>query len=235
MASETKFADALAALAPRLGQAAGAISGLRRLSGGATQEVWRFDLGINRLILRRAPGGDLIRDTGIGFEAEAKLLTAVGLTGVPVPAVRHILEPDDGLGHGFVMEFVEGETLGRRIVKQEASQPVGLARQCGAILARIHAIDPAAFPSFDRFSPADLIEYWRELYRATKWPRPVFEFTLRWLGINCPAPPAIPRARRQHQDRLWPDRTQSWLRPNFHGNARHPARAERQARLADQR
>ena len=38
------------------------VPSLRRLSGGATQEIWRFDLvaGATRtpLILRRAPGGD---------------------------------------------------------------------------------------------------------------------------------------------------------------------------------
>lgn len=193
MTSDEHFADAVVALAPRLGGPNGSISGLNRLSGGATQEIWRFDLGSEPLILRRARGGDLVGDTGIGLEAEAELHVAVGAANVPVPAVRYILEADDDLGHGFIMAFVEGETLGGRIVKQEASQPVGLARQCGEILARIHAIDPAPFPKIDYFSPADLVAYWQELYRATNWPRPVFEFALRWLDAHCPPPPAIPR------------------------------------------
>ncbi len=51
------------------------------------------------------------------MEAEAELLRAAADEGVPVPAVRHVLTPDDGLGHGFIMDFVDGETLGGRIVR----------------------------------------------------------------------------------------------------------------------
>ena len=58
------------------------------------------------------------------------------------PAVRHVLKPADGLGQGFIMDFVAGETLGGRIVRDPRFAEVRpkLARQCGEILARIHAI-----------------------------------------------------------------------------------------------
>ena len=59
---EDAVRSALAALAPRLRPAARTISGLMRLFGGATQEIWRFDLDSTQealpLIMRRAPGGD---------------------------------------------------------------------------------------------------------------------------------------------------------------------------------
>ena len=35
--------------------------------------------------------------------------------GVPEPEVLLVLEASDGLGEGFLMEWLEGETLGGRI------------------------------------------------------------------------------------------------------------------------
>jgi len=193
------FEQALGALAPKLGENGRTIAGLRRLSGGATQEVWKFELmtgaGAEPLILRRAPGGLRVSETAVGLEVEARLLEAAGAAGVPVPAVRHVLAPEDGLGHGFIMAFVPGETLGGRIVKSPDLAPARpmLARQCGEILARVHTIDPAAFPNLKRSNPADLVEQWEAAYRASDWPRPVFELVFRWLHANCPAAPGRPK------------------------------------------
>lgn len=187
------LADALGALALRLG--IGAVGDLRRLSGGATQEIWSFEAGGTPLILRRAPGGDRVSDLTVGLEVEAALLAAAGAAGVPVPAVRYVLEPDDGLGHGFIMAFVAGETLGGRIVR---SPPPGLARQCGEVLAKVHDIDACGFPSLVRATPAGLLDEWQAGYRLSDWPRPVFELALRWLRDHCPPPPA--RAALVHGD-----------------------------------
>ncbi len=91
--------------------------------------------------------------------------------------------------------LVEGETLGGRIVKGEAFtaiRPQQLARQCGQILTRIHALDLAGFPSLKRSTPQSLLARWFEAYRATAWQRPVFELAFRWLGQNCPPPPKQP-------------------------------------------
>jgi aminoglycoside phosphotransferase (APT) family kinase protein len=105
--------------------------------------------------------------------------------------VRHVLEPEDGLGHGFIMEFVEGETLGGRIVRSEALAPARafLARQCGEVLARLHTMDPDEFPMLRRQTPAELVEQYYTAYRASNWPRPVFELAFRWLREHCPPAP----------------------------------------------
>ena len=190
---------ALTGLAPRLVQGGHAMAGLRRLSGGATQEIWRFevlgDRGAEPLILRRAPGGTRISETTVGLEVEAQLIEAAGASGVPVPPVRRVLEPGDGLGHGFIMGFVDGETLGGRIVRSPALAEAreGLARRCGEALAQIHALDPAAFPTLRRFSPTELLDQWLDGYRRSDWPRPVFELAFRWLRDRCPAPPSAPK------------------------------------------
>ncbi len=176
-----------------------AIAGLTRMSAGATQEIWRF--GVRRgeaetpVILRRAPGGTRVSESGVGLAVEARLISAAQRAGIPVPPVLHVLEEDDDLGQGFVMGFVEGETLGGRIARGETFAAVrpGLARQCGEILARIHAIDPDAFPSLSRAGPAELVAQYRATYEASAWPRPVFDLAFRWLEANCPPTPAAPR------------------------------------------
>ena len=174
-------------------------SNVARMSAGATQEIWRFmlvrDGEETPLVLRRAPGGDRITDSGVGLETEAALIEAAGKVGVPVPPVPCVLEPEDGLGHGFIMGFVEGETLGGRIARSEAlaGARLGLARQCGDILARLHTVEPAAFPSLRRAGAAELLAQYREGHRATDYPRPVFEMAFRWLEDHCPPPPSKPR------------------------------------------
>ena len=176
-----------------------AIAGLTRLSAGATQEIWRF--GVFRgdvetpVILRRAPGGSRVSETAIGLATEASLIEAAGRVGVPVPPVLCVLEEEDGLGQGFVMGFVEGETLGGRIARGDAladARP-GLARQCGEILAHIHTLDPAEFPNLRRATPAELVAQYRASYEASQWPRPVLDLTFRWLETHCPPAPERPR------------------------------------------
>jgi len=175
------------------------VADLTRLSAGATQEIWKFfllrDDERTPLILRRAPGGDRVSVTAVGLEIEARLIEAAAVVGAPVPAVRWVLTPEDDLGHGFIMGFVEGETLGGRIARSEAlaSARPHLARRCGEILARIHRIDPAVFPTLRRAAPAELIDQYEAAYRASNWPRPVFELALRWLEGHCPPPSAHPR------------------------------------------
>lgn len=194
----TDLAPLLDAVARRRLGAEGA-TGVTRMSAGATQEIWRFcavKAGVETpYVLRRAPGGERVSETAVGLETEAALIGAAAAAGVPVPPVAYVLTPDDGLGRGFIMGFIEGETLGGRIARGEAFAETRtfLARQCGEILARIHTMDPAAFPSLRRATPAELVAQYRETYRAGGWPRPVFDLALRWLDERCPPPPENPR------------------------------------------
>ena len=193
------IAEQLNVVARRHFPAASGAVRLQRVTAGATQEIWRFELvqgsGETPMILRRAPGGIRVSATGAGMEAEAALLRAAAEAGVPVPGVRHVLTPEDGLGHGFIMEFVDGETLGGRIVRDErfaATRPK-LAYQCGEILARLHTIPRAAAPNLKLSTPAELLAQWRASYEASDWPRPVFDLTFAWLAARVPPPPANPR------------------------------------------
>jgi aminoglycoside phosphotransferase (APT) family kinase protein len=201
-------AAAIAALESALRQAlvpaspdAGIVTELRRLSGGASQETWAFMMampdGDQRLILRRTPGG---RDQGgtaasVPLTVEAKLLELAREADVPVPRVRRVLDPGDGIGAGFVMDFVDGETIPRKILRdaEYAEARAGLARTCGAVLARIHAIDPAAVPELRPQTARDQVRQYRQIYDALDDPRPVFELAFRWLDDHAPAevPPRV--------------------------------------------
>ncbi len=122
-----------------------------RLSAGASQETYRLVVEIEgaerKLALRRAAGGVWSGDAADlgrpGIRTEAELMRLAREADVPEPEVLAVLEEDDGLGDGVLMEWLEGETLGARIVRSESLAEVRpkLARQCGEILARIHAID----------------------------------------------------------------------------------------------
>jgi aminoglycoside phosphotransferase (APT) family kinase protein len=171
------------------------VANLKRLSGGASQEIWSFDATTNEglvpLILRRAPGG--VRTAGrsgtaISLETEARLIELAGEVGVPVPPVRYVLAEEDGVGQGFIMDCVPGETLARKILRDAefADARPKLARQCGEVLARLHTVDKAKLPPLRVATGRDEVEQYFETYKAYQYPHPVFELAFRWLKDNAP-------------------------------------------------
>jgi aminoglycoside phosphotransferase (APT) family kinase protein len=172
------------------------VSGAAKLSGGASQETWRFDIlhpdGNIGAILRRAPQGYGAAPTrAAGLAAEARLMQLAHDGGVPSPRILHVLQPADGLGTGFIMQRIEGETIARKILRDEqfaAARPL-LARQLGRTLAGIHALPIAQLPELRRMTAAKEIDELERDYRGVDWPRPVFELALRWLKQHNPGPP----------------------------------------------
>jgi aminoglycoside phosphotransferase (APT) family kinase protein len=173
------------------------VTGAARLSGGASQETWSFDIvhpnGTIGAILRRAPQGyGAAPARAAGLIAEAALMQLAHAAGVPSPEVLHVLQPDDGLGTGFIMQRVEGETIPRKILRdgQFASVRPKLAHQCGDILARIHELPLPKLPELRRMTPETEIAQLDREYRSFERPRPVFELALRWLRDHDPGPSA---------------------------------------------
>jgi aminoglycoside phosphotransferase (APT) family kinase protein len=172
------------------------VTGAARLSGGASQETWRFDIvhpdGHVGAILRRAPKGyGAAPGRAAGLTVEAALMRLAFAAGVPSPDVLHVLRPEDELGTGFIMRRVEGETIARKILRDAefAEARPRLAHQLGGIAAGIHGIACDRLPELRvSISSAEIAELGRE-YRSFGWPRPVFELALRWLGQNDPGPP----------------------------------------------
>jgi len=199
MTNQPEFAEALAAVVKRHIAGATALAGLKRLSGGASQETWSLDAvgasGTTPLILRRSPGGKRMERSSVApsLETEAKAIRLAAKAGVPVPPVPYVLEEHDNLGPGYLMGRIEGETIARKILRDPefADARPKLARQCGQILARIHAIDPALMPELKPTDAASEINQYRDLYDSYDHPHPVFEIAFKWLEERLPDAPRL--------------------------------------------
>jgi aminoglycoside phosphotransferase (APT) family kinase protein len=96
-------------------------------------------------------------------------------------------ERSDGLGANFmIMDYVEGETIPRRILRdgQLAQVRPLLAEQCGRALAAVHRISPSEVPGL---AGGDPLEQLRGLLDRLGQPHPAFELGLRWLAETRPA------------------------------------------------
>jgi aminoglycoside phosphotransferase (APT) family kinase protein len=177
------------------------VGALQRLSGGASRETWSFDVThpggrVEGLVLRRDPGnavGETTRDT------EFELVRAAHTAGVCAPHARFLLEPDDALGHGFVMDRVEGETIPRKILRDDqfASTRPELTAQCARIAAQIHALPLAGLPALPVHDAAQQIAQYRGLLDGFGEPHPALELALRWLEERAPR---LTAARLVHGD-----------------------------------
>jgi aminoglycoside phosphotransferase (APT) family kinase protein len=174
-----------------------ALDSCKQLTAGASQETYCLTIqgaaGTQRLALRRSPPNiEPASSVGnINLDTEARLFQLAGAGAIPGPRVFYVLQPDDGLGTGFIMEWLEGETLGQRIVRAEQFAKIRprLARECGQILGRIHALDWQAaglereLPVID---PARLVDDTWTSYRDLQVPVPMIDYSWRWLKSNLP-------------------------------------------------
>jgi aminoglycoside phosphotransferase (APT) family kinase protein len=189
MAPRLSSEELTAALGRRLG---GSVHDLRRLSGGASRVTSAFELdaddGARRpLILQMdrsgtAPSGRV--------RMEAALLRAAAGAGVPVPGVIAGGEGDE-LGAGWlVVERMEGETIPRKVLRDDewAAARGALTGQAGRALAAIHTIDPA---TIEGLAPADPLGDPLPFLDALGEVRPALELGVRWLAAH--RPPGGPR------------------------------------------
>jgi aminoglycoside phosphotransferase (APT) family kinase protein len=152
------------------------VTGLERLAGGASREVWAFTVAGRRLILLTDPAGE---QRGGGATLEASVIRAARAAGVPAPEVVAVVPG------GLVLQRLDGDTVPRRILGGLPTGTAGprLAHQCGDALGRLHTADPGAIaglPDEDR-----LVEYRATLTRLDP-DRPVLELAYGWLLEHRP-------------------------------------------------
>jgi aminoglycoside phosphotransferase (APT) family kinase protein len=148
------------------------------LPGGASKEAWSVDADGRRLLVRRAAGGVIHRHT-LSLRHEFEVLQAARAAGVRVPEPILYIEDLDGR-EAFVMERIEGETIGRRIVRMEV--PERLPLQMAEELAKIHALPPDELPFLEEASIDRLVAELDEVGE----PHPAIELGLWWLRENRP-------------------------------------------------
>jgi aminoglycoside phosphotransferase (APT) family kinase protein len=164
---------------------------LRRLTGGASRETWSFNAALSDgrsmpLILRRGTPGAPRKGS---MTREALAIEAAFRAGVPEPAVLAYTDDDVTLGAQYViMERIVGETIARRILRDEAFDAVRprLAEQCGEILARIHSVPVDEVPGLERDDPLRGV---RATLDSFDDPSPALELGMRWLTEHRPVPP----------------------------------------------
>jgi aminoglycoside phosphotransferase (APT) family kinase protein len=171
-------------VAARLQAVLGApVERLERLSGGASRETWAFRAGERDLILRRDPPG---RAGDFGSMAlEAAAIRAAAAAGLAVPEVV-VLDDGGQLGSaGMVMARVEGETVARRILRDDAfaGARAALTAQLAGFLAGLHRIDVDRVPGL---AEPDALEYLEEMYGEVDDVSPTFATALRWLHRSRP-------------------------------------------------
>ncbi len=159
------------------------VSDLRRLSGGASRETWRFTAGGRDLVLQRTRAAG-----GVGappMEVEDALLLAAAAAGVPVPPTVVGAADAGPLGTARVTEAVPGEALGPRLVRAERTEAgrADLAGQMGRALAAIHSIPVDEHPGLVH---KDGLEQARVGLDLVGEARPAFELALRWLAEARP-------------------------------------------------
>lgn len=175
------------------------IQAVERLSGGASQETYRLRVTLHGeetlLALRRAPGGQFTEATPAhpGLAVEANLMRAARDVGVPEPEVHYVFQRKDNLGDGFVMSWVGGEALGAKIVRAPEFAPIRpkLARECGRILASIHAIDLDQYGLRSQLSempPSIFLDQMLERYDLLNSPQPMIDYAAEWLRDHLPEP-----------------------------------------------
>lgn len=179
------------------------IEGVSRMAGGASREIWSLDVGYKRdgkdhrleLVLRRDRPGT---SAAIRLRDEFELLRAAAAAGVPVPPVHWQVDDADLLGAPFfVMDRIAGETLPRRLLRDEeyAHARAAMTTQLGAALARIHGIalqEPLlgflAQPEEGKNAALSEVDRYEQIYRyAAPDPHPALELALRWLRQHLPS------------------------------------------------
>ena len=161
------------------------IGGLEPLQGGASRELWAFVAVVDgrrrELVLRRAPAR--------GRELDA--LAAAHRHRVPVPEPLWL----HGDGTGLVMARVHGETIARRLLRDDryAAARARLTEQLAAAAAALHAVPLDEVPSVERPGrppgEAAIAGLESELDRIGE-PHPALELGLRWLHAHLPEPRA---------------------------------------------
>ncbi len=165
------------------------------LSGGASSATFAVEAARDGvawpLIFQRGEGAE-----GMPKRVQAALQRIAGAHGVPVAGVVAVADAGDGLGDGFVMTRVEGESLAPKWLRsgEFAAARAGLTGQCAAALARLHAVPLAAAAHLPlpggsaRAQNEQLLDH----YRGFGVDEPVFDLAFAWARERLPdAPPSV--------------------------------------------
>jgi len=163
----------------------GKVSNLEPLTGGASKEIWKFEVSNakqpTKMILRRGSG--IEGPLAIKTADEARIQKEVIKVGAPVPIILAVSKNEEELGDSYIMHFVEGESIARKILRDKEYKKAlpMLAYQCGEAIAKIHNVDINNFSFLPKKPAEDQLEDLYSTYQSFEQPSPVFEYAYLWL------------------------------------------------------
>lgn len=172
------------------------VRSLALLAGGASKEAWsvEVDVGAGRLplVLRRATGGAIYTDQ-LSIREEYDVVRAAFDAGVSVPRPHGYLEDVAGRD-AFLMQWLAGESIGRRIVRlpELAKAREALPSQMAEQLARIHSIPLSRvrfLPGPERpYATPVALAALEGMLETLPDPHPAIELGLLWMRDHPPPP-----------------------------------------------
>jgi aminoglycoside phosphotransferase (APT) family kinase protein len=163
-----------------------------QFEGGQSNPSFLLESGGGRYVLRKQPPGRLL-PSAHRVDREHRVLSALRGTGVPVPRSFALCEDPALIGTSFfVMEFVPG-----RVVRDPRGPGLRAEERAAAfadmveVLARLHALDPAALGLGDFGPPgsyyARQLRRWSRQYELSRTDAiPAMEALLGWLPAHLP-------------------------------------------------
>ena len=157
------------------------ITGLTRLSGGASRETWRFEADGRPLILQRQRDGD-VRD--MATEVAAVRAAASPAFRRRPSSRRRPITPTSGRLHD------PGAGRRRDDASQDPARRASTSTPDGRCPVSSPTRSPGSTPSIRRNIPGlvdtDQVEQYREVLDTLGQPHPTFELAFRWLDANRP-------------------------------------------------
>lgn len=161
--------------------------------GGQSNPTYRIDTPDRRYVLRRKPPGPLLKGAH-AVDREARVMTALGAQGFPVPRIYGLCMDEGVIGSPFyLMEMVEGRIFWDATLPElSAGERPAYYDALNATIARLHSIDPAAAGLDDYGRTGNYFE--RQIGR---WSRqyldddaagrdPAMDWLIDWLPAHIP-------------------------------------------------
>lgn len=138
-----------------------------QFNGGQSNPTYRLTTPGGRYVMRRKPPGPLLKGAHDVLR-EARVLTGLANTPVPVPAVRAICEDESVIGSAFyIMDMVDGRIFWDASFSEvDQADRAAYFDAMNATIAALHQVDPEAVGLGDYGRPGNYFE--RQIGRWSK-------------------------------------------------------------------
>uniref|UniRef100_UPI00404824DB phosphotransferase family protein n=1 Tax=Orrella sp. TaxID=1921583 RepID=UPI00404824DB len=115
------------------------------LTGGQSNPTYRLQVGLEQLVLRKKPAGDLL-PSAHAVDREYRVMKALAGSAVPVPEMLVFCEDTTVIGTPFyIMRFLEGRIFfDQTIPGATPADRTAIYQDTNRVIAALHSVDPVA-------------------------------------------------------------------------------------------